>query len=295
MRVFISAADFSFNNLMELNMGQIDFAALPPADIIEPIDFEQLYQERKQRFLAIAPQYAEALTLESDPLAVVMQTESYREMLLRQRINEAVHANLLATATGTDLDHLGVFYGINRSGNESDDDFRIRIRDRTIASSTAGSKAHYRSRAIEVDPLAIRDVEIDSPIEGEVRVSVLVRTGHDIATVVNKVKARVNSDDVKMLTDTVTVVSAELITVPVVADIHLQASTSSLVYENLKPQLLTIWEKSANLGWDLTPSWLNAQLHKEGVRHVELKTPTKLLSIASNQCAVAGEITLNLI
>ncbi|SFD14113.1 baseplate assembly protein [Pseudoalteromonas denitrificans] len=276
-------------------MSQIDFAALPPADIIEPIDFEQLYQERKQRFLEVAPQYAEALSLESDPLAVVMQAESYREMLLRQRINEAVHANLLATATGTDLDHLGVFYGINRSGNESDDAFRLRIRDRTIASSTAGSKAHYRSRAIEVDPLAIRDVEVDSPVEGEVRVSVLVRTGHDIDTIVNKVKARVTSDDVKMLTDTVNVVSAELISVPVVADIYLQPGTSTLVYENLKPQLLAMWEKSANLGWDLTPSWLNAQLHKDGVRHVELKTPIKLLSIASNQCAIAGEITLNLI
>ncbi|WDE04676.1 baseplate J/gp47 family protein [Thalassomonas viridans] len=277
-----------------MSNSSIDFNALPSPDVIETIEFEQLFQERKQRLLAMAPQYAEALELESEPLVQNLQLESYREMLLRQRINEAVYANLLATAKAADLDNLGVFYGVIRSPQEDDETFRLRIRDRTIASSTAGSKAHYRSRAIEVDPVAIRDVEIDSPVPGQVRVSVLVRTGYDIDEVVAKVREHVTAEDVQMLTDTVEVVSAELIPVDVTADIHLHPDTPQVIFDSLEQSLLDAWEQSAELGWDLTTSWLDAQLHKDGIHYVERTTPTELISIAANQCVVPGDIKLTL-
>ena len=277
-----------------MSKSHIDFDALPSPDVIETIDFEQLYQERKTRLLEMAPQYAEALELESEPLVLNLQLESYREMLLRQRINEAVYANLLATAKSADLDNLGVFYGVSRSELEDDETFRLRIRDRTEASSTAGSKAHYRSRAIEVDPVAIRDVEIDSPIPGQVRVSVLVRSGYDINEVVEKVRARVSAEDVQMLTDTVDVVSAELIPVDVTADIYLQPDTPEVVFDGLQQRLLDAWEVSAGLGWDLTPSWLDAQLHRDGIHYVQRSNPLELISIAANQCVVPGNISLTL-
>jgi phage-related baseplate assembly protein len=277
-----------------MSKSQIDFSVLPAADIIEPIDFEQIYQERKQRFISIAPEYTEALALESDPLSIVMQVESYREMLMRQRINEAVYANLLATAQAGDLDHLGAFYGIKRSGSELDSAYRLRIRDRTIASSTAGSRAHYRSRAIEVNPLAIRDVEVDSPQPGLVRVSVLVRTGFDIPQIVKQVRDHVTSDEVKMLTDTVEVVEAQLIPIAVTADIYLQPGVSELIFDNLKDSLLVAWEKAADLGWDITPSWLDARLHREGIHNVELLSPSQLIPVAANQAVIPGEINLRL-
>ena len=59
-----------------MSKNTIDFSALPSADIIESIDFEELYQQRKQRFIAIAPEYKEALALENDPLAMLLQLES---------------------------------------------------------------------------------------------------------------------------------------------------------------------------------------------------------------------------
>nr|WP_317891487.1 phage tail protein I [Escherichia coli] len=47
-----------------------------------------------------------ALELESEPLNVIAQTMSFREMLLRQRINEGARACMLSHSAGTDLDNL---------------------------------------------------------------------------------------------------------------------------------------------------------------------------------------------
>ncbi len=328
---------------------KFDFDALPRPDAISQVTFESLFKERKQRFIEIAPQYKSVLELESEPLVIAMQVECYREFMLRKRLNQAIESNLLAIATGSDLEHLGFFYGTLRSKGEEDESYRMRIRDRTIASSTAGSKYHYRSRAIEVAPTQIKDVEVDNPPHlndqtinnGLVRISVLVRyalqvqeqneqalseecSHHDLKQVsvdiqpvilnyalidpdkktdeeidveliVDKVHTAVSADNVKVLTDTLTVVAAELIPIDVKAEIYLKEDTPDLVFDNLIPQLISQWEQDLSLGLDLTPSWLNAQLHRDGVRHVNLNSPTQLQHIALNQCAIPKTITLSLV
>lgn len=85
---------------------------LPDPDIIEQIDAEALIQARRKRLIELNPDYQDVLALESEPLNINIEAESYREALLRLRINESVKANLLAFATGGDLDHLGDFYGL---------------------------------------------------------------------------------------------------------------------------------------------------------------------------------------
>ncbi len=46
------------------------------------------------------------LALESEPIVKNLQENTYREVLLRQRINEAAQAAMLAYAIGSDLDQL---------------------------------------------------------------------------------------------------------------------------------------------------------------------------------------------
>lgn len=48
-----------------------------------------------------------------------MEVCAYRELLLRQRINQAAKSNLLAFATGTDLDNLGALYDVERKEGET--------------------------------------------------------------------------------------------------------------------------------------------------------------------------------
>ena len=45
--------------------------------------------------------------VESDPAWTILEVAAYRELLLRQRINDASRAVMLAFATGADLEHLG--------------------------------------------------------------------------------------------------------------------------------------------------------------------------------------------
>ncbi|KZN65741.1 hypothetical protein N473_12000 [Pseudoalteromonas luteoviolacea CPMOR-1] len=278
-----------------MNSQYFDFSALPAPDIIEPLDYERIYQARKDRFKSIAPQYADALELESDPLTVCLQVESYRELLLRQRINEAAYANLLATAQGGDLDQLGVFYGLGRAEGEEDGNYRLRIRQKTLASSTAGSKDHYRNAALTAAPNAIRDVEVDSPTSGRVRVSILFQDAQRADELLEQVREYVLSDQVKVLTDHVEVNHAQEVPIDVKADIYLQHNVPNWVFTQLEDKLRTAWQDAMALGVAMTPSWLSAQLHVDGVKHVEIHTPDNLIDIASNQYAQLGQIQLCLI
>ncbi|EEW8399386.1 baseplate assembly protein, partial [Escherichia coli] len=78
-------------------MPAVDLSQLPePAIIAEP-DFEAILADTKAMMIASYPAeqreaVSAALELESEPLNVIAQTMSFREMLLRQRVNEGARA-----------------------------------------------------------------------------------------------------------------------------------------------------------------------------------------------------------
>ncbi|MFH7191571.1 baseplate assembly protein, partial [Klebsiella pneumoniae] len=80
--------------------------------------------------------------LESEPVVKMLQENVYRELLLRQRINEAARAVMVAYSGGDDLDNLGANNNVQRrvitaaddtttppteAVMESDADYRQRI------------------------------------------------------------------------------------------------------------------------------------------------------------------------
>ncbi|MFP3028328.1 MAG: baseplate assembly protein J, partial [Wolbachia sp.] len=64
--------------------------------------------------------------VESDPAIKVLEVAAWRELLLRERINEVAKSNLLKFAKGEDLDNLAEFYGVERQKEEEDERFRKR-------------------------------------------------------------------------------------------------------------------------------------------------------------------------
>ena len=106
--------EFSCMNLSDLETPQI----------IEELSLNEILEQMRDKLISIEPEFS--AYLESDPLIKLMEVVAYRELLLRQRINQAAKANLLAFATESDLDHLVAFYGITRKENETDDELRIR-------------------------------------------------------------------------------------------------------------------------------------------------------------------------
>ena len=272
---------------------QLDLGSLPAPDIIESLDYEQIVSQLKQQLIDRNSDYSELLALESEPLTIAVEAFAYRELLLRQQINEAVRSNLLAFAMGANLDQLGAFYGVIRQDGEPDEPFRLRIKERILGSSTAGGEAHYRFQAFSVST-DIRDIAVDSPQPGLVRVSVLAKTGIEIEPLIEQVKARVAAPDVQVLTDTVEVVPTDLVPVDIVADISVEAGGLPISQPLMTQAFADIIEQQRRLGWDLAPSWIIRQLHSASVKEVKLHQPVANVVIQPNQCILVNSITLNI-
>lgn len=100
-------------------MAVIDLSQLPAPQIVDVPDFESLLAERKAAFVALYPADEQGavrrtLELESEPITKQLQENTYREILLRQRINEAAKAVMVAYAIGGDLDQMAANYNVKR-------------------------------------------------------------------------------------------------------------------------------------------------------------------------------------
>ena len=259
-----------------------DLASLPTPAVIEPLSFETIFSELQTEFQSRYPDYSALLA--SDPAVKLLEVAAYREVLLRNRINAAAKASLLAFATGSDLDHLAAFYGVTRLLNENDEALRLRTRQRIIGFANAGGAAHYRYWALSAFP-DVADVEVDSPEPGRVRISVLAKGEADTVpdAVLDAVRAVVLRDDIRVLTDTVEVVAAELIPVTVISRIWLYPDTPMAAFEAIVPRFKDALAAQSGLGWDLTPSWVIGELQRPGVHKVELLSPTVDIRANANQ------------
>ncbi len=259
-----------------------DLASLPTPAVIEPLSFETILLELQTEFQSLYPDYSALLA--SDPAVKLLEVAAYREVLLRNRINAAAKASLLAFATGSDLDHLAAFYGVTRLMDETDEALRLRTRQRIIGFANAGGAAHYRYWALSASP-EVADVEVDSPEPGRVRISVLAKGEVDTVpdAVLDAVRAVVLRDDIRVLTDTIEVVPAELIPVTVAARIWLYPDTPTAAFEAIEARFKEALAAQSGLGWDLTPSWVIGELQRTGVHKVELLSPAVDIPANANQ------------
>ena len=268
-----------------------DLASLPTPAVIETLSFETIFSELQTEFQSRYPDYSALLA--SDPAVKLLEVAAYREVLLRNRINTAAKASLLAFATGSDLDHLAAFYGVTRLLNESDEALRLRTRQRIIGFANAGGAAHYRYWALSASP-EVADVEVDSPEPGRVRISVLAKGEEQTVSnaVLNAVRAVVLRDDIRVLTDTVEVVAAELMPVTVHARLWLYPDAPLETLAAIQAVFASTLAAYAGLGWDLTRSWIVGQLQRAGVHKVDLLSPTTDIRVAANQAVRLASLNL---
>ena len=259
----------------------IDLSQLPAPNIIEPLDYEALFSERKARLVALYPEeeqdaITELLGLESEPLVKLLEENAYRELLLRQRINEAARAVMLAYARDADLGQIGANYSVARLDNETDANFRRRIQLSPEGYSTAGPTQGYRFHALSADP-NVKDASITSPVPGDVLVTVLARTSNGTAgpTLLASVLSTVNAEDVRPLTDHVYVQSATVVAYTVEARLTIdEGPDAGVVQDAAVDETERLVAERHALGRDVPLSALYAALHRPGVQAVELLRPT---------------------
>ncbi|BET29163.1 baseplate J/gp47 family protein [Wolbachia pipientis] len=252
-------------------------------NIIEPLNFEEIFARMKEELISRDKSFT--ALIESDPAIKVLEVAAWRELLLRERINEAVKSNLLKFATGEDLGNLAEFYGVERQKEEDDERFRKRVKAKIAGWSTGGSKEYYKYHALSADS-RVKDALVESPIPGKVQISILSTqlstTGIALEELLEIVKKQVTRDDIRVLTDTVTVIGCNIMEI----DIHSRMSISPVISEEeIKKQFIEKFELAKRLGWSVTRSWIIANLFVDGVENVELIEPKEDVVVLGNECA----------
>ena len=208
--------------------------SLPAPEILDTIDFETLLESMKDYLQNNLPEWT-GRDIESDPINKVLEVFSYRETLLRQRINEPAQANLLNFATAGDLEQLAIFYGIERQADETDSELRARTITHIKGFSVGGTADAYKAKVLSVSS-NIRDISLDSPEQGKVRITVLSKDGDGAPdqSLLDSITEKVNADDVKIITDTIEVRGAEIITVNINVLLHLYPDTPDEVLDKAR-------------------------------------------------------------
>jgi phage-related baseplate assembly protein len=259
--------------------------------IFEKIEYDGIFQRIKAEFLQRSPEFT--ALLESDPAIKLLEIAAYQEMLMRFRIQEAIKSNLLAYAAGEDLDNLAEFYSVQRAENESDDGFRNKIKTRIQAWSPAGSRDHYKFHALQADA-RVKDARADSPAPGLVRIAILSTEDNGLASpdLLEKVTETITSDSVRVLTDTVEIVGCTIVPIALNATVTLHPETPSSVLNAAKTKLESAFESQKSLGWDVSMSWLIANLFVDGIQNITLNNPSSDITIADDACAALINVIL---
>lgn len=287
----------------------VNLSQLPAPNVVEKLDFETILaemiadlQERDPTFTAM---------VESDPAYKILEVCAYRELLMRQRVNESAKAIMLAYATGADLDQLGANVGVQRqvitpadettvpptpAVMESDEDFRARIQLSPEGYTTAGSEGSYVFHGLGADA-DVKDIQAISPEPGKVTVYVLSRTGDGTApqSTLNAVTATLNGETIRPMTDEVTVLSANIVNYTVTAELTLlPGPDATVVLQSVIDSVTAFVESQRRIGYDVTLSGLYHALHQPGVQNVNLTSPATSLVLGDGQASYCTTINVTL-
>ncbi|SDK78439.1 Phage-related baseplate assembly protein [Modicisalibacter muralis] len=275
----------------------IDLSRLPAPAIVESLDFETILAERKAALIALYPADEQAsitatLELESEPLTKLCQENAYRELHWRQRVNEAAKAVMIAHSGKGDLDNLVANFNVQRltvdPGDpgavppvpptlEPDDDLRLRGPEAFEGLSVAGPTGAYEFYARSADG-RVADVSALSPEPCDALVTVLSRLGNGTASqdLLDIVYDALTPEDIRPVCDRVTVQSAAITEYAIQAVLHLHEGfgpEQELILESALARAEQYRIEQRKLGRSIYTDAIEAKLHVEGVKHVELISP----------------------
>lgn len=182
-------------------------------------------------------------------------------------------------------------------GAEEEDDasYYERMRESMESFSTAGPMNGYIYFTKSVSA-AVADVVATSPTPGVVDVRVLLQDGQQATeAVLKEIEEALNADDVRPLTDTVTVSVPETVSFDVDVTFYIAQpnAASATVIEAAARQAVKdyiSWQTS-KIGRDINPSYLTAKLMEAGVKRVEVRKP-EYTAVEEIKVAVLGEETV---
>ena len=295
----------------------IDLTQLPAPSVVEVLDFEAILANRKAHLVSLLPEAERAavtalLELESEPATKLLEENSYQETILRNRVNEAGKAVMLAFALDGDLDQLGANVNVARlvitpanpnalpplaAVMEDNDAYRLRIQEAPDGLSVAGPKASYEFHARSSDG-RVRDASATSPAPASVTVTVLANndTGIADAALLAIVARALNAEDVRPLGDRLTVQAAQVIDYQIEATLFIGVGPEvPILLDAARANALRVSQPRRPLGHSIYRSACSAAVHVEGVRKVVLTSPAADIELNATQAARCTAIKLNVV
>lgn len=289
----------------------INLSALAVPDAIVVPDAADIFTRWLARLRELDPEF-DAL-VESDPAYKQGEINAYQLTLAFQRVNDAVRAVFLASARGADLDQIGAGFNVSRlvinPGDpdavppvdpvyEDDDAFRERIQLSWAQLNTAGARNAYRFHAKSADN-DVLDADAYGPEThnrpGEVDVYVLSRTGNGEASpgLTEKVMNKLSADEVRPLTDYVSVKSATIVSYAVTAELDIpDGPDAQTVLEHAISTLTSYTQLSHRINGLVPLSAIYAALQQPGVSRVRLISPVADLEAAAGQAPWCSAINV---
>ncbi|ECF2613208.1 baseplate assembly protein [Citrobacter sedlakii] len=291
-------------------MATIDLSELPPPEVIAALDYEVILSDVKAQMVSAYPEdqqdaIAAAMALESEPLNVIAQVIAYRELLLRQLVNDGAAACMLSHAVSTDLDNLAANNNTERlivteatdttdAEMESDSKLRLRAQAAFEGLSVAGPTAAYEYFARSASG-KVADAKASSPAPAEVIVSVLSSEGDGTASaeLIATVNAALSDDSVRPVGDRLTVQSAEIVNYEIAATLYFYPGPESEPIADAAEEALQSWlADQGGIGRDVARSAIMAALHVQGVQRVEVQSPPANVVISDTQAARCTSVTI---
>ncbi|MGO4813361.1 baseplate assembly protein [Cupriavidus sp. 2MCAB6] len=285
--------------------GIIDLSQLPAPEIVETVDFEAIFSERKAYYLSLfpadeRPAVAATLALESEPVVKLLQENAYREMVWRQRVNDAARAVMLAFAKGTDLEQIAANYNVKRltikkadnttvpptaAVMESDEALLERTQMAFEGLSVAGPREAYKFHARSADG-RVADASAISPVPCEAVVTILTTSEDGSAEddLLPIVEAALSDEDIRPVGDRLTVQLARMVPYRIRATLYLYPGPEAEPILAEAAKRAAAYSKARRrLGRDINRSAITAALHVVGVEKVALHEPAEDIPLDETQ------------
>lgn len=271
----------------------IDLSKLPAPEVVETLSFTEIrdamladLQARDDTFDALLP---------SDPAYKILEVAAFREVLIRQRINDAARQVMLAHATGSNLEQLAALFQVTRQVDESDDELRLRVQLAPEGFAAAGPVGAYAFHA-HAASAEVKDVDVSSPAPGVVQITVLSTEGDGTPDqdLLDAVEAALDDETVRPLTDTVQVAAAAVTTYAIDVELVLYAGPDDEVVRQAAEDAVAAYcDEHHRLGHDITLAGIIAAAYQPGVQNVAVVTPTEDVVVAPQAAAYCTSVTVS--
>ena len=286
-------------------MSTVDFSQLPIPSLVQELDYETIFNERKEKFIALYPvaeqeKWRNTLNRESDPVVKILQENAYLELLYKNKCNADARSLLLAYAEGPDLDHLALTeYGLVRliispADNsvvpplpaiyESDERLKERCLLQYDGMNTAGSVNAYKFFTLSADG-RVDGIKVYSHIDNPYFLDIIIsqidsQNGEATQELIGIVQQALDPEHVRPVCDRPIVKSSIASPYSINARLFVgKNAEDSLLLEAANIRIQSYIQKARKNGQSIRLSALYAALHVDGINRVVIDAPASDIEI----------------